>query len=254
MQKENPNPTVHETHKSAYPSHYSSTAHLLGSGKIRRFHLGGSPSSSSSHLFAASSESHVILDEDDDYSPHWGLITAEERSVALALSEAAYPTTASPSTCYPSPTQSFSSSSNETTASPIKLDILQQAGFALYHPQRILKQCTAIQYPSFAPSSVKNLNYKKKSQLKSGEENSQGVVQERKRDKITKNEVFQIIRNIQDPEHPLTLEQLNVVRLELVEVVDLKGGDDDEDNNAYSITDVNCKPAKKFSTVHVQFT
>ena len=88
--------------------------------------------------------------------------------------------------------------------------------------------------------------------------NSQSTVihesrsEEPKRDKITKNEVFQIIRNIQDPEHPLTLEQLNVVRLELVDVVDLKGGDDDD--KACSSEDVNFSSAKKFSTVHVQFT
>jgi len=85
----------------------------------------------------------------------------------------------------------------------------------------------------------------------------QDEVEENKRDKITKNEVFQIIRNIQDPEHPLTLEQLNVVRLELVEVVDLKGGDSgasDADVTCASEVNENGSSAKKFSTVHVQFT
>jgi hypothetical protein len=33
----------------------------------------------------------------------------------------------------------------------------------------------------------------------------------RDREPITPREVFELIRNINDPEHPLTLEQLNVV-------------------------------------------
>lgn len=251
MQKDNPNPTVHETQKFIHPSHYSSTVHLLGSGEIRRYHLGGSPSSSNSPLpfdTANASEYHAIIDE-DDYSPHWGLVTAEERSVALALSEAAYPTTATSSNYYPS------SSAIDSSASSTKLDILQQAGFALYHPHRIQNQCTAIRYPSFAPSST--INSEKISPLTPGEDKVQDEVEENKRDKITKNEVFQIIRNIQDPEHPLTLEQLNVVRLELVEVVDLKGGDcgaSDADVTCASEVNENGSSAKKFSTVHVQFT
>ncbi len=252
MQKENPNPTVHETQKSIHPSHCLSTAHLLGSGDIRRYHLGGSPSPLP--FDTASCNSHVILDE-DDYSPHWGLITAEERSVTMALSEAAYPNTSSPPNCYPSSTQFFSSpsSSSNDSASSTKLNILQQAGFALYHPQRIQQQCTSIRYPSFAPSSITSHNPEKNSQSTAIHEPRS---EEPKRDKITKNEIFQIIRNIQDPEHPLTLEQLNVVRLELVDVVDLKGGDDDDDDDdkACPSEDVNVSSAKKFSTVHVQFT
>ena len=247
MQKENPNPTIHETQKSIHPSHYSSSDHLLGSEEIRRYHLGGSPLSSPFDIARGSSSS------DDNYYPHWGLITTEERSIALALSEAAYPTTttASSSNYYPSTTSASTSPSTKL------LDILQQAGFALYHPQRIQKQCAAIRYPSFAPSSIANYNAETNSQSTTIGHESR--TEESKRDKITKNEVFHIIRNIQDPEHPLTLEQLNVVRLELVEVVDLKGGDiwddDDVDNvMACSSEDVNCSSAKRFSTVHVQFT
>lgn len=41
-----------------------------------------------------------------------------------------------------------------------------------------------------------------------------------KRDEIDAEEVFMIIRNIQDPEHPLTLEQLNVVNRDHIEVHD----------------------------------
>jgi metal-sulfur cluster biosynthetic enzyme len=37
---------------------------------------------------------------------------------------------------------------------------------------------------------------------------------------FTSREVFEILRKINDPEHPLTLEQLNVVQLDLVTVSD----------------------------------
>ena len=45
------------------------------------------------------------------------------------------------------------------------------------------------------------------------------------RDSLTAEEVFDIVRNIQDPEHPHTLEQLGVVNLEHIEVVDDQGSD-----------------------------
>jgi metal-sulfur cluster biosynthetic enzyme len=40
------------------------------------------------------------------------------------------------------------------------------------------------------------------------------------RDEIDSLEVFEIVRKINDPEHPLTLEQLNVVKAELIKVSD----------------------------------
>lgn len=39
---------------------------------------------------------------------------------------------------------------------------------------------------------------------------------------MTLQEIFNIIRRINDPEHPLTLEQLNVVQLDLITVDDIK--------------------------------
>jgi metal-sulfur cluster biosynthetic enzyme len=38
------------------------------------------------------------------------------------------------------------------------------------------------------------------------------------REEIDEEEVFEIIRHINDPEHPLTLEQLNVAQLNLIQV------------------------------------
>ena len=51
-----------------------------------------------------------------------------------------------------------------------------------------------------------------------GESSSTSTI--KNRDQLTQREVFDIIRNIQDPEHPLTLEQLNVVSHAHVRVVD----------------------------------
>lgn len=42
------------------------------------------------------------------------------------------------------------------------------------------------------------------------------------REQITPAEIFEIIRTLKDPEHPLTLEQLHVVNLDNIEVEDAK--------------------------------
>ncbi|KAL7550217.1 hypothetical protein ACHAWF_013447 [Thalassiosira exigua] len=227
MQKENPNPTIHATQKRSHPSR--SSVPSLGSADIHRYNLGSPtpPRHVRGHISADECNALPVSDE----SVSFGLnsITAEDRSVALALSAAAYP----PSD--PSNNNSNTTAPSDSASSPLQVNILRQAGFALFHPQRIEKQCSAIRYPSYAP-------YDRRKQASS--------VQENNRDAVTSYEVFDIIRNIQDPEHPLTLEQLNVVRLELIEVVDLKGGDEDQmqsDRRNY------CSQ-RRFSTVHVEFT
>jgi hypothetical protein len=51
------------------------------------------------------------------------------------------------------------------------------------------------------------------------ERNKQGVAQNNnERDPIDSLEVYEMIRNINDPEHPLTLEQLKVVEPALIKV------------------------------------
>ena len=231
MQKENPNPTIHSTDKHGHVSR-SPAAPMLGSEFIQRYNLGAP---SPNHQQPIHDEWNVINGEEDVPSLQWGSITAEDRSVALALSAAAYPDTEN--------SNSQSTTTSDDLVSP-KLDILQQAGFALFHPKHIQKQCRAIRYPSYSPSTHKASEH---TNMIKGEGNE--------RDVITANEVFDIIRNIQDPEHPLTLEQLNVVRLELIEVVDLKGNDNVDANECSSKTNgKNGRLRKKFSTVHVQFT
>ena len=262
MQKENPNPTIHATatNNTLLRTYSSDHAPLLGFAAIRRYHLGGSPSSSSieDDLAIGTSEWDAFMiepevdvdnnDDDDSYYPWVGSITAEERSVTLALSAAAYH---SSSPANNSALESLSSSSRP------RLEILHQAGFALYHPKHIHKQCKAIRYPSYAPSvHFTKEEEKKKNMVVSagGDEDKQPP----KRDIITTEEVFRIIRNIQDPEHPLTLEQLNVVRMELITVVDLLGGEEntdvDDDIGNHSSSGPVSSSSKKFSTVHVQFT
>ena len=225
--KENPNPIIHSTNKHSHASNISAASPLIGSAAIKRYHLGGTPSPSNSkqlNIIDPTTEWNIDYDTSSIYQ--WGSITAEDRSVALALSAAAH----------------ASSTTDNSTVS--KLDILQQAGFALYNPKTIHKQCKAIRYPSFTPSKHKskiNIESTKWQTLQTEKEKEE----EEKRDTITPNEIFDIVRNIQDPEHPLTLEQLNVVRLELITVVDLKG-DSSNDRDGHI--------RKKFSTVHVQFT
>ena len=225
MEKENPNPVIHATHRRSNPSHSSPSSSLVGASVIRRYYLGSPPPPTS--LDGATDFEHVI---DDNALSQWVGITAEDRSVALALSAAAYPSE------YDNRNRPAIPSA-ELDSSPPKLGILHQAGFALFHPQHIQNQCKAIRYPSYSPYV----------------EGNQEQGRDDKRDAITVNEIFNIIRNIQDPEHPLTLEQLNVVRDELIEVVDRKGDDADGDDGLANQSINGCAP-KKFSTVHVQFT
>ncbi|KAJ3380684.1 Mitotic spindle-associated MMXD complex subunit MIP18 [Lobulomyces angularis] len=48
--------------------------------------------------------------------------------------------------------------------------------------------------------------------------NEDVVINELEEENIDQEEIFDLIRNINDPEHPLTLEQLNVTQLELINV------------------------------------
>jgi len=86
--------------------------------------------------------------------------------------------------------------------------LLKQAGFAIASPLR----------PSYVPSSV----------VRKQREHEPDI----QRENIDADEIFDIIRNIQDPEHPLTLEQLNVVNRDHVQV------EDHWDSDAMSLVDV----------------
>lgn len=218
--KENPNPIIHTTQKRSYGTLPSQ---LIGSAAINRYNL-----SSSLHQYEKSTKFTPVTTLQLSQPP-----TAIERSVALALAAAAHPDEELRNKDHSQPSYDF--------------NLLKQAGFVIFHPKRIQHQCKSLRYTSFAPSS---------SSPSSVEGKTAADEDERKRDEITAQEVFDIIRNIQDPEHPLTLEQLNVVRLELIEVVDLNG--DDESGVDKMEIDSNSLNGemyhKKFSTVKIQFT
>ena len=248
--KENPNPIIHSTNKYSHASNIPAASPLIGSASIRRYNL-GSPSPSNSqqlNIIDPTTEWNNTLDYDTSSIYQSGSITAEDRSVALALSAAAH--------------ASSTTDNNENNTSTVsKLDILQQAGFALYNPKTIHKQCKAIRYPSFTPSKHKSKINTESTEWQTLHTTAEKEKKdEEKRDTITPNEIFDIVRNIQDPEHPLTLEQLNVVRMELIKVVDLKGDNssDDSDNDDVTMEEGSSSQMihirKKFSTVHVQFT
>ena len=69
--------------------------------------------------------------------------------------------------------------------------------------------------------------------------------QQKFNDKVTADEVFDIIRNIQDPEHPHTLEQLGVVSLEQVELIGIE-------NNMMDSGSITA--ATNMASVNVRFT
>jgi len=48
----------------------------------------------------------------------------------------------------------------------------------------------------------------------------EGEEKEEKREPFTSEEVFELLRDIQDPEHPLTLEQLSVIKLDGIDIKD----------------------------------
>jgi hypothetical protein len=206
--KENPNPTIHLTQKRTQLSQ-SSDAPLLGSHSIRRYALG------SKIILGLGHGSNADYADIESTLP--SVPTAEERLVAVALSEAA---------CINDKNVIINPLTDNI--SPY-VELLHNAGFPMFKQHQLQN---ALKTPSFTPCGIS----------KSTNATTQ------KRDAITANEVFEIIRNIQDPEHPLTLEQLNVVRIELVEVVDVHP----DIGKEAAIQKGDKKP--KFSTVRVQFT
>jgi hypothetical protein len=83
------------------------------------------------------------------------------------------------------------------------VNLLQNAGLTIPHSTK-----DVLKYPHFQVEEESKIEESPKSQGEIG------------RDKIDAEEVFDIIRNIQDPEHPNALEELGVVSLGHVEVTD----------------------------------
>ncbi|KAL3776325.1 hypothetical protein HJC23_007486 [Cyclotella cryptica] len=214
--KENPNPIIHSTEKGTDLSH-SLGIPLLGSETLRRFALG--------LKFPPKSEFDNSHDIESTPAKLQAAPTTEERLVAIALAEAAYPNASLPN--------EPSTSSSYGDDIPPSLELLRNSGFPVLHPHQLQ---TVLKIPSFIPAEMQ----------RSPSSSTRKV----RRDAFSAGEVFNIIRNIQDPEHPLTLEQLNVVRLELIKVIDLHPDLDGIDE----IASENAIEKVQFSTVSVQFT
>ncbi|KAI2495660.1 hypothetical protein MHU86_18844 [Fragilaria crotonensis] len=120
------------------------------------------------------------------------------------------------------------------------IKLLQNAGLQFPPPSSIQ---ASQRNPFFIPSSQHRMQQQRHFQQsamnkKNGNDHDQGINSDDKaveRELMDEDEIFDMIRNIQDPEHPLTLEQLNVVN-----------------RNHITVHDSGCNT--KLSTVHVRFT
>lgn len=112
-------------------------------------------------------------------------------------------------------------------ASPSNVSLLRKAGLSIP-----TSTGDALRSPAFVPA-------------RPVEEEKLALEGYTKRDAIDEEEIFTIIRNIQDPEHPLTLEQLNVVNRAHIEVHDnyVEGSDASQSGRSMPL-----------STVDVRFT
>mmetsp|Transcript_15058 Transcript_15058/g.20989 ORF Transcript_15058/g.20989 Transcript_15058/m.20989 type:complete len:321 (+) Transcript_15058:171-1133(+) len=233
MSKENANPTVHAVRKRRTKGKGRKP---IGWDQVERFNFvsentknirGGSDDCPRSSL-----DEKVLQTLPSDWNT---ARSAEERAIFLALADTA-----------------GSSSSQEQQENNVGL--LKTAGFSIY-PTIPKPVPQALRQPSFIPATLPSSSVsrsKNRGAMLPKEEKKKTASKSARRDRIDAEEVFNIIRNIQDPEHPLTLEQLNVVNLDHVDVYDslaatVVDNDDEEEG---------LKESKKgsLSTVEVRFT
>jgi metal-sulfur cluster biosynthetic enzyme len=99
-----------------------------------------------------------------------------------------------------------------------------------------------------APFTASSTSYHRKAEKGERQEEDGSSWQQRQRDVLDADEIFDLIRTIQDPEHPLTLEQLAVVRRDQIEVRDVL------DDPAAEPPPRGGDGARRFSTCTVRFT
>uniref|UniRef100_A0A7S2UKE7 MIP18 family-like domain-containing protein n=1 Tax=Attheya septentrionalis TaxID=420275 RepID=A0A7S2UKE7_9STRA len=206
--KDNANPIVHAVPKR---DEVKKSRSNFGSSYVERYNMiGGDPAS----------------DDEDDSEPSLGYLsvstarTADERSVYMALAAVA-----------------------SSSSTPDALLLLRAGGFVL--PSAVSDSSkklsrTRNRGPLSEPHFIPSKALQERSEFHRGESTSQ-------RDAIDGEEVFDIIRNIQDPEHPLTLEQLNVVNVEHIEVRDVAltgqaASSDPSGKKTFSLVDVRFTP------------
>lgn len=147
--------------------------------------------------------------------------TSEERSVNIALT-----------------TATSSSSSSYTNHDYLK--ILRDVGFVLNNAENNNKSTVLKQpQPAFQPAASSSKKIATEEESKTS------------RDAINAEDIFDVIRTIQDPEHPLTLEQLNVVNIDYIRVLDLHSHDNNNSSTNHKESNNTNKP---FSYVNVGFT
>lgn len=110
-------------------------------------------------------------------------------------------------------------STSSTNEGYDSLSLLKRSGMKPLHTSSHLSDCFKRSFfEPFPTSSSTHIPSNNKQSMESHSVQCNSIV--RKRDLWTQSSVFDIIRNIQDPEHPLTLEQLKVVNIDHIKVVD----------------------------------
>ena len=195
--KENVNPTLYATIDAAGRRRARDKA-AIGTSAVARYNFGARN-----------------YNYDDDASESPAVTTASlgkgawERSIHLALSSVA------------------SSESGDKN-----LSMLRNAGFdipAMTSASDAVVISPELKEPTFVPSPASPSRSPPVSSGPATQDHllvmPSSVSSQQRRDAIDAESVFEIIRNIQDPEHPNSLEELGVVKLGNVTVVDLKSDD-----------------------------
>eukprot|EP00591_Stephanopyxis_turris_P002906 CAMPEP_0195527232 /NCGR_PEP_ID=MMETSP0794_2-20130614/28764_1 /TAXON_ID=515487 /ORGANISM="Stephanopyxis turris, Strain CCMP 815" /LENGTH=286 /DNA_ID=CAMNT_0040658097 /DNA_START=58 /DNA_END=918 /DNA_ORIENTATION=+ len=210
--KENANPTIHAVRKQIT----SSDERTIGHSAISRFSGSGDSSSNNFALFFDDN------DNSENCSSVTNVHTPGEKAVFLALNEIV---------------SNGSLPVNGRTASSLDdcVGILRQAGF-LVDPTSTLH----VTKPLFMP--MRKITPGSPAPAKEACSVNYTLVRSEDHDRNTfdREEVFDMIRTINDPEHPLTLEQLNVVNPDDLSVVDSLGGKSEV--NALSSVEVKFTP------------
>jgi len=239
MSKENANPTIHAVRKRRVQG---KTHKPIGWNQVERF-----------NFVSVNNKIDISNSKHDGHNPHASSVdekllkpppsdwytarSAEERAIFRALADTA---------------------GSSQRPEQQNLSVLKTAGFGIY-PSIPKPVPQALRQPAFIPATASSSSTSKLNKSNSMVQNQEKTPSEkstRRRDKIDAEEVFNIIRNIQDPEHPLTLEQLNVVNLAHVDVYDSLAvsslDDDGEEEQQEGGSTENRKG--RLSTVEVRFT
>ena len=191
--KENANPTIHAVRRRKTSRLSQETS--VGHAELQKYSRKAVTASTSSAWFVSNDES--------DWSS--SLQSTVERSVLIALQDIAIHSHIGDSATV----SQKSSTKQKQKSEPENLQILKIAGFFVDPTANLnFTKPLFIPYKYAIPQST----------IKKSKENQ--------RDPFDDGEIFDMIRTINDPEHPLSLEQLNVVNLEDIKVFDALSDND----------------------------